>query len=710
MYRRLNVTVGKKIGGGFSVILLLTLVLGYLAVSAMRDGAQTSKNISEDRVPRFLVASSLESDVLEYARLYFIFEGSKNDADIKNLEKQTEIIKADIVKLQELQNKNPYPDSAAFLDKFPKDLETYLGYMRSCISLIQKTQANNITGLQAGKAAEVGMETLIRALGKESRQLMEAGQTNLAVSYAQHMASVSAELTDVGNLIKKVLTAQNNNDEKLLGEIVGDFKSILANLEKLQEKFDKQEYRDLLKNSIAATQNLGKQIYLLLEIHEQLLEASKARADLFNSLKQQTLNLSKAVADNTRKEVNRAKETLSASTTQTIMILIGVMVLGVGISLFITRMIVKPLVTTQVFAKAVAGGDLERTLDVRSSDELGMLADDLRQMVTSLKENIDEAQRKSQEAQTATEEAREAMGRAEEAARRAENAKREGMLAAAGQLEGMVDVISSASAELSSQIEQSDRTAAESAQHLSEAATAMNEMNATVQEVARNASNASGASSDTRQRAEAGSQVVQDVVQSIGEVQEVSMHLKEEMEQLNAHAQAITRIMSVISDIADQTNLLALNAAIEAARAGEAGRGFAVVADEVRKLAEKTMSSTQDVSNAIQAIQESTAKSMDAVDNAVSRIADATDLAHQSGAALQEIVSTANGTFDQIQAIATASEEQSAASEEINRSISTVNDMSRQTASAMAEAAKAVADLAAQAQSLTGLIQEMKKA
>ena len=135
-----------------------------------------------------------------------------------------------------------------------------------------------------------------------------------------------------------------------------------------------------------------------------------------------------------------------------------------------------------------------------------------------------------------------------------------------------------------------------------------------------------------------------------------------------------------------------------------------MVADEVRKLAEKTMSSTQDVSNAIQAIQGSTAKSMEAVDNAVSRIADATELAKQSGAALQEIVSTADGTFDQIQAIATASEEQSATSEEINRSILTVNDMSRQTANAMAEAAKAVADLAAQAQSLTELIQEMKQA
>ena len=117
----------------------------------------------------------------------------------------------------------------------------------------------------------------------------------------------------------------------------------------------------------------------------------------------------------------------------------------------------------------------------------------------------------------------------------------------------------------------------------------MNEMNATVQEVARNASAASAASAETRTNAEGGANIVEQALTSIGQVQTVSLALKDDMAQLNEHAKSITQIMNVISDIADQTNLLALNAAIEAARAGDAGRGFAVVADEVRKLAEKTM-------------------------------------------------------------------------------------------------------------------------
>ena len=204
--------------------------------------------------------------------------------------------------------------------------------------------------------------------------------------------------------------------------------------------------------------------------------------------------------------------------------------------------------------------------------------------------------------------------------------------------------------------------------------------------------------------------MVEKTVHNIEEVHQLSLTLKEDMTQLNEHAQNITRIMGVISDIADQTNLLALNAAIEAARAGDAGRGFAVVADEVRKLAEKTMASTTDVGDAIKSIQESTTKSMTSVDNAVTQIAQATEYANQSGQALQEIVATVEATGDQVNAIATASEEQSAASEEINQSIVQVNDMAKQTAEAMAEAAKAVSDLAAQAQGLTTLIQELKEA
>ena len=377
-------------------------------------------------------------------------------------------------------------------------------------------------------------------------------------------------------------------------------------------------------------------------------------------------------------------------------------------SLFFRSMVL-PLKQTVSYAQVVSEGNLDAPLDTRArQDEVGDLVGALRQMVGSLKTKISEANAAMQTAEEQSKQAEKATQRAKEAAQKAELAKSEGMHAAANQLEGMINAISAAASELSAQIEESDKVASESSNRLSEAATAMNEMNATVQEVAHNASSAASVSAETRRNAENGQKILSDAMNSINQVQKVSLELQEDMGQLHDHTQNISQIMNVISDIADQTNLLALNAAIEAARAGEAGRGFAVVADEVRKLAEKTMSSTNDVSKAIAAIQNSAQMSVDKMSEALNAVEQATTLAQQSGEALQQIVRNVEETADQVRAIATAAEEQSAASEEINQSVTAVNSMSGQTAEAMNEATKAISDMAQQTEALASLVENMK--
>jgi methyl-accepting chemotaxis protein len=229
-----------------------------------------------------------------------------------------------------------------------------------------------------------------------------------------------------------------------------------------------------------------------------------------------------------------------------------------------------------------------------------------------------------------------------------------------------------------------------------------------VLEVARNASQAAESATQAKHKAGEGSRIVDQVVNGIGTMQQVSLSMREDMNVLGQQAEGIGQIMNVISDIADQTNLLALNAAIEAARAGDAGRGFAVVADEVRKLAEKTMQATQEVGAAVSGIQQGTRKNLDNVSRAVSTVEQATDLANQSGQALSQIVTLVDTAADQVHSIATASEEQSATSEEINRSVEEINRISADTASAMHQSTQAVNELAVQAQSLRTLIEKMK--
>ena len=390
----------------------------------------------------------------------------------------------------------------------------------------------------------------------------------------------------------------------------------------------------------------------------------------------------------------------------------GILALILCIAWGVTRRICPPLLQLTAEAEEVAAGRLDHLTTIKPSSplEIRALHASLKIMITNLHSRVQEAAQKTLEAAEALEQAKTAQDRAEKAQAQAETARRDGMLAAAGQLEGIAGVLSSASTELSAQIEQSDKGAAESSQRLAEAATAMNEMNATVQEVAQNAGMASGASMDTRDKALTGARIVHDAMSSIARVQEHSLALKDDMARLNEHALAISRIMNVISDIADQTNLLALNAAIEAARAGDAGRGFAVVADEVRKLAEKTMASTQDVGRAIRAIQESSRDGVHRMDAAVDKVNLATEFSLRSGDALKEILGLAEQTADQVRSIATASEQQSASSEEIARSVEHVNTIAGETAQAMGEASKAVSDLAAQAQELARIIESLKRA
>lgn len=402
----------------------------------------------------------------------------------------------------------------------------------------------------------------------------------------------------------------------------------------------------------------------------------------------------------------------AAQTEATLKALSAMAVVAVAftfIAFFFGRRLAAPIKSITNFSVAVASGNLDEKLDVHANDETGVLADALRTMVNTLKQRITEADEQSKLAATETIKANQAMKDADAARQAAERARREGMLAAAERLESVVAIVSSASEQLSDQIQESEHGAVEQAGRVTQIAQAMDSMNSTVADVARNAAAASDVSVQTRQLATEGSEIVLKAIQGIRQLQKDSLALKTDMEELETQAQAINRIMGVISDIADQTNLLALNAAIEAARAGEAGRGFAVVADEVRKLAEKTMTSTTDVGNAITAIQRSVDMSKMQVDNAVNSIEEATSFINDSGKALEEIVNMTDNTADQVHAIATASEEQSMSSEEINQSVGLVSSIAAETAQAMQEAAKAVNELSKQAQVLTDMVQSMKQ-
>jgi len=377
------------------------------------------------------------------------------------------------------------------------------------------------------------------------------------------------------------------------------------------------------------------------------------------------------------------------------------------LSLYFSRGVIRSLAGVSAAAQRIASGDLDVDLEKSGSGEEASLAGAIMDMAAALKKTLSSLSEKEAEAHREAEMAQDAAAAAEEASRDAQR-RAEEMLEAAGKLEDVVSVVGSASEDLSVRIAQSSAGAEEQARRVESVATAMEEMNATVLEVARSASGAAKTAEEARDEAEEGARIVGEAVSGIAEVRKQSLEMRGDMETLGEKADGIGKIMNVISDIADQTNLLALNAAIEAARAGEAGRGFAVVADEVRKLAEKTMAATREVGEAVSGIQEGARKNMENVERSGKTIEEASSMANASGEALRRIVTLVESAADQVRSIAAASEEQSAASEEISAGIAGVNRISSETAGAMRESAKAVNEMAGQSQVVRGLICDMR--
>ncbi|MDO9084140.1 MAG: methyl-accepting chemotaxis protein [Humidesulfovibrio sp.] len=393
-----------------------------------------------------------------------------------------------------------------------------------------------------------------------------------------------------------------------------------------------------------------------------------------------------------------------------VMAVVGLVALAAAaLTLLILMGITRPLGRLVGYSLNVAGGKLDATIEGSYHAELGELKDSLTLMVGRLKEEIAIAKQQESIAAEKTCEGEKTLLALQRAEDEAKVQTKQAVTAIVEKLKGASNDVLSSVMTAMMEIEDIHNEAEQQMGHIGEVATAMDEMTATVIEVAKNAGSAAEGADNTRQSAEDGARVVESSVKAINTVQDLTVQLKTNMVALHTQADGIGQIMGVISDIADQTNLLALNAAIEAARAGDAGRGFAVVADEVRKLAEKTMKATKEVAEAVHAIQGAAKLNMDGTDAAAQAVEQATTYANESGEALKRIVQLVAGTSDQVRSIATASEEQSAASEEIDRVIGKVRSASQVALDNTATAANAVAKTSNAARTLQDEIEDLEK-
>ncbi|MCI3912971.1 methyl-accepting chemotaxis protein [Pseudomonas viridiflava] len=353
-------------------------------------------------------------------------------------------------------------------------------------------------------------------------------------------------------------------------------------------------------------------------------------------------------------EADSSRKTLSG--VAALALLVGLLAAWI-----MTRQITEPLRQTLIAAARIAQGDLSKDLETGRRDELGQLQNSMQAMTLSLRELI-------------------------------------------GGIGDGVSQIASAAEQLSAVTEQTCMGVNTQKDETDQVATAMNEMTATVQEVARNAQEASQSAAQADQQAQDGDRVVGQAITQIEQLAREVVNSTQAMNQLKQESSKIVGVLDVIKSVSQQTNLLALNAAIEAARAGEAGRGFAVVADEVRSLAQRTQKSTEEIEELIEALQTGTQQVATTLDNSRSLTDSSVELSRRAGGALEQITRTVATIQQMNEQIAAASEEQSTVAEQINASVINVRDISEQTASSSNETAASSVELARLGSHLKALV------
>jgi methyl-accepting chemotaxis protein len=613
-----NVGVNRKLGVGFGLVLLLTLLITVTGWTGLSD--VTSRG---DKLGYISGLNDLTKD-LRIARLdYEMRRGEQGPAAVNDL-----LGKLD-TGLQAARQMIEQPADVAMIDQ---QVAAVSQYRQAFAAMTQaganREDARSKLGATAdnavAKVAEVEKSMLqgdsvaqFNSVIDLSKLIQQARFQVRGYTYSGKTEAEQPALDAIDNALKYLESLPSTLPEQHIANLQQATDSLKA------YRAAVSQYRDSQVASADALKRMAAQGEILLDVSRKLTVS-------------QTL-----VRDT---DVAHAKNMLLLAT-------VLALVFGLLAAWAITRQIVIPLNQTLKVAERIAAGDLTQNLDSQRRDELGQLQRAIQSMTKGLRELI-------------------------------------------GGISDGVTQIASAAEELSAVTEQTSAGVNSQKVETDQVATAMNEMTATVQEVARNAEEASEAAVAADLQAREGDKMVGEAIAQIERLAKEVGNSTEAMGELKRESDKIGSVLDVIKSVAQQTNLLALNAAIEAARAGEAGRGFAVVADEVRSLAQRTQKSTEEIEELIVGLQNGTQQVATIMDNSRSLTESSVELTRRAGGSLESITRTVSAIQTMNQQIAAAAEQQSAVAEEINRSVLNVRDVSDQTSAASEETAASSVELA----------------
>ena len=544
-------------------------------------------------------------------------------------------------------------------DNPPVDILKLIDSQSDTVRSLEKTFSQLGQSLLNKEAAKVQLTSLsdaaIKLMGEVEREVLKA------VSQEADSSEQLDEFTNLLQLRRQIQNARSEVQAYVFSGLASYEEAALTTIDEALKELEQvtadQSDGDIsgLLATKQALQRYREQLIRFKEVQTQVEAAHESMEAMGDSLLASTHEISTLQGVRRDEEAARSRKTL-------ISVAALAMMLGLMAAWMITQQIIAPLRDTLNAAKRIAQGDLSVDLDVQRRDEMGDLQHSIQDMTQSLRTLI------------------------------------------SGISDGVAQ-IASAATQLSAVTEQTSAGVNNQKDETDQVATAMNQMTSTVLEVARNAEEASEAAQQADQQAREGDKVVSDAITQIERLATEVNNSTLAMGQLKLESDKIGGVLDVIKSVSRQTNLLALNAAIEAARAGEAGRGFAVVADEVRSLAQRTQESTEEIEVLIAALQNGTQQVVSTLDASRSLSDSSVELSRRAGNALEHITRTVSTIQNMNQQIATAGEEQTVVADQINRSVINVRDVSEQTAAASEETAASSVELArlgAQLQEMVG--------
>ena len=456
----------------------------------------------------------------------------------------------------------------------------------------------------------------------------------------------------------------------------------------------------------------------VVETGHKLLESSRAIFEAMRNLKDEGNRLASALEERNsgpdgitrRLAALQAQFHELATSAKSSLMLTGCagVLLALVFSFMAYRAINGPLRTLSTYFGRVAGGDLTAAASGRCTGEFADLLGYAQKMVSTLKEKIAEADVRSHEAHESAAKSALALREADEARRQGELARREGVLQAATRIEAVSGAIETCSGQLQRSVKEAGDAVRMQREEVGRSQGLVADVDSAAHTVEDSALRAATMTEEALGKAREGFKLVEEVTGSVRTIHSQSNVLCRTMRELGEQARSIGGIMTTISDIADQTNLLALNAAIEAARAGEAGRGFAVVADEVRKLAEKTMQATGEVDGVVRSIQSMTEKTVTQAEDVGAGIARVTDNTGRSGEALKAIAGGVHNSAELVRSIVDAAREQSRLTREMHETMKHVEQLATQASDIMHDTAGTTEDMACQSETLGDVLRDMR--